>query len=120
MQSSSMARSGLTEQALENAGTVHEESDSFPQRGFLSKRESGKRGVAGHQGRHADIDGDPLIGAEPPVEEVPLKITIYRERLRVGSYRVMLDVPGELVRFVSGLLAAHRREIGRADPVGHQ
>ena len=28
------------------------------------------------------------------------------------SYRVMLDVPGELVRFVSGLLAAHRREIG--------
>jgi hypothetical protein len=30
----------------------------------------------------------------------------------VVSYRVMLDVPGELVRFVSGLLAAHRREIG--------
>ena len=28
------------------------------------------------------------------------------------SYRVMLDVPAELVRFVSGLLAAHRREIG--------
>ena len=29
------------------------------------------------------------------------------------SYRVMLDVPGrELVRFVSGLLAAHRRQIG--------
>jgi hypothetical protein len=30
----------------------------------------------------------------------------------VVSYRVMLDVPAELVRFVSGLLAAHRREIG--------
>ncbi len=28
------------------------------------------------------------------------------------SYRVMLDVPAELIRFVSGLLAAHRREIG--------
>ena len=28
------------------------------------------------------------------------------------SYRVMLDVPRELVLFVSGLLAAHRREIG--------
>ena len=28
------------------------------------------------------------------------------------SYRVMLDVPAELVRFVSGLLAAHRCEIG--------
>ena len=33
-------------------------------------------------------------------------------RLRVVSYRVMLDVPGELVWFVSGLLAARRREIG--------
>jgi DDE superfamily endonuclease len=30
----------------------------------------------------------------------------------VVSYRVMLDVPDELVRFVSGLLAARRREIG--------
>ena len=28
------------------------------------------------------------------------------------SYRVMLDVPGELVLFVSGLLAVRRREIG--------
>ena len=28
------------------------------------------------------------------------------------SYRVMLDVPAELVGFVSGLLAARRREIG--------
>ena len=28
------------------------------------------------------------------------------------SYRVMLDVPAELVRFVSGLLAARRCEIG--------
>jgi len=37
---------------------------------------------------------------------------IYREGLRVVSYRVMLDVPRELVTFVSGLLAAHRREIG--------
>jgi hypothetical protein len=30
----------------------------------------------------------------------------------VVSYRVMLDVPPELVRFVSGLLAVRRREIG--------
>jgi len=30
----------------------------------------------------------------------------------VVSYRVMLDVPAELVGFVSGLLAAHRRQIG--------
>ena len=28
------------------------------------------------------------------------------------SYRVMLDVPRDLILFVSGLLAAHRREIG--------
>ena len=28
------------------------------------------------------------------------------------SYRVTLDVPFQLVVFVSGLLAAHRREIG--------
>jgi hypothetical protein len=28
------------------------------------------------------------------------------------SYRVMLDVPGELVAYVSRLLAAHRRETG--------
>ena len=58
------------------------------------------------------MPGDPAAGAEPPVEEVSLKITIYRERLRVVSYRVMLDVPRELVVFVSGLLAARRREIG--------
>jgi hypothetical protein len=30
----------------------------------------------------------------------------------VLSYRVILDVPLPLVLFVSGLLAAHRREIG--------
>ena len=34
------------------------------------------------------------------------------ERLRVVSYRVMLDVPRELIWFVSRLLARHRREIG--------
>jgi len=32
--------------------------------------------------------------------------------LRVAFYRVRLDVPRELVLFVSGLLAGHRREIG--------
>jgi hypothetical protein len=37
----------------------------------------------------------------------------------VVSYRVMPGVPGELVRFVSGLLAAHHREIGaRNGPAG--
>jgi len=30
----------------------------------------------------------------------------------VLSYRVMLDVPFQLVMFVSRLLAGHRREIG--------
>src|SRR5690242_13007281 len=34
------------------------------------------------------------------------------ERLRVVSYRVMLDVPRELIWFVSGLLAVRRRQIG--------
>src|SRR5260370_8738616 len=47
-----------------------------------------------------------------PVEDVSLKIIRYRERLRVVSYRVMLDVPRELILFMSGLLAARRREIG--------
>ena len=42
-----------------------------------------------------------------PVEEVSLKIDIYREGLRVVSYRV-IDVPGELVARVSRLLAADR------------
>jgi hypothetical protein len=30
----------------------------------------------------------------------------------VVSHRVMLDVPRDVILFVSGLLAAHRREIG--------
>jgi hypothetical protein len=33
----------------------------------------------------------------------------------VLSYRVTLDVPLPLVLFVSGLLAAHRRELGTRD-----
>jgi hypothetical protein len=33
----------------------------------------------------------------------------------VLSYRVILDVPLPLAVFVSGLLAAHRREIGTRD-----
>jgi hypothetical protein len=36
-------------------------------------------------------------------------------RLRVLSYRVILDVPLPLVVFVSGLLAAHCRELGTRD-----
>jgi hypothetical protein len=36
-------------------------------------------------------------------------------RLRVLSYRVILDVPLPLVVFVSGPLAAHRRELGTRD-----
>ena len=31
------------------------------------------------------------------------------------SYRVVLDVPFQLVVFVSGLLADHRRELGTRD-----
>jgi len=84
---------------------------SAPMR-FLTKGELVTRGEMGYPGRRADITGDQLIGPDPPVEEVSLKIIRYRERLRVVSYRVMLDVPAGLVRFVSGLLAAHRREIG--------
>ena len=48
----------------------------------------------GRLGRHADITD--IAGAEPPVEEVSLKPTAYRERLRVLSYRVMLDIPVQL------------------------
>src|SRR5262249_28476132 len=44
--------------------------------------------------------------------EVSPKITRYRERLRVISYAVMLDVPRELIWLVSRLLAARRRQIG--------
>lgn len=36
-------------------------------------------------------------------------------RLRVLSYRVILDVPLPLVVFVLGLLAAHRRELDTRD-----
>src|SRR6185437_15587219 len=36
-------------------------------------------------------------------------------RLRVLSYRVTLDVPFQLVLFVSQLLAEHRRELGTRD-----
>jgi DDE superfamily endonuclease len=49
--------------------------------------------------------------AEPPVQEVSPK-SHPPGRLRVISYRVRLDVPVSLVWFVSGLLAARRREIG--------
>ncbi len=55
---------------------------------------------------------DPREDAEPPVEEVSLKITIYQGRLRVVSYRVMLDVPTELIWYVTKLLLARRRAIG--------
>jgi hypothetical protein len=54
----------------------------------------------------------PWAGAEPPVEEVSLKIHCLPGRLRVLSYGVMLDVPAHLVVFITRLLAAHRREIG--------
>lgn len=50
--------------------------------------------------------------AEPPVEEVSPKYPCPPERLRVPSYRVMLDVPKDLIWFVAGLLAARRRSIG--------
>lgn len=54
----------------------------------------------------------PRGDAEPPVEEVSLKIIRLPEGLRVLSYRVRLDVPRPLIGFVSGLLAARRREAG--------
>ena len=59
---------------------------------------------SGHLGRHAGIGEDRRGDAEPPVEEVSPKIIRYRARLRVITYRVRLDVPRELVVFVSGLL----------------
>ena len=49
--------------------------------------------------------------AEPPVQEVSPKSHPPRKAPR-RLLRVMLYVPGELVWFVSGLLAARRREIG--------
>ncbi len=49
--------------------------------------------------------------AEPPVQEVSPK-SHPPGRPRVPSYRVMLDVPKDLIWFVSGLLAARRRSIG--------
>ena len=52
------------------------------------------------------------MDAELSVEEVSMEINTYRERLRVLSYRVMLDVPGGLVLYVAKLLLARRREIG--------
>ena len=67
----------------------------------------GKRGARGLPGRR---------GA--PVEEVSLKNTRYRERLRVVSYRVMLDVPRELIWFVSGLLAVRRAKVTPAARAG--
>src|ERR1022692_2622857 len=54
----------------------------------------------------------PWAGAEPPVEEVSLKIHCLPGRLRVLSYGVMLDVPAHRVVFITRRLAAHRREIG--------
>jgi len=55
----------------------------------------GKRGAPGRRG----FDQDPSPA----------------RRLRVLSYRVILDVPLPLVAFVSRLLADHRREIGTRD-----
>ena len=49
--------------------------------------------------------------AEPPVQEVSPK-SHPPGRPRAPSYRVMLDVPKDLIWFVSGLLAARRRSIG--------
>jgi hypothetical protein len=49
---------------------------------------------------------------ESPVEEVSLKIHIYREGLHVIAYRAMLDVPRELVSYLAGLLRAERKALG--------
>jgi hypothetical protein len=49
--------------------------------------------------------------AEPPVKR-SRQSPIRPEGPRVPSYRVMLDVPADLIWFVSRLLAARRRSIG--------
>ncbi len=60
-----------------------------------------------------DIGGDPLTGAEAPVEEVSLNNAHLPGKAPRGLLMsVMLDVPRDLILFVSGLLAARRREIG--------
>src|ERR1700750_2710016 len=59
------------------------------------RRSQGKRGAPGTRG----LDQDPC---RP-------------RRLRVLSYRVILDVPLPLVLFVSELLGEHRPEIGTRD-----
>lgn len=46
---------------------------------------------------------------EPQVEEVLRQINFYTERLHVITYPAMLDVSGDLVRFVGRLLYAERR-----------
>jgi len=50
-------------------------------------------------------------GVESPVEDVSPK-KIFTEGLHVIAYRAMLDVPRELVGYVSRLLAAERRARG--------
>ena len=57
----------------------------------------------GASGRHAEICGETRNRQQ---EKISPKIDFDRERLRVVSYRVTLDIPGELTPFVSGLLAA--------------
>jgi len=49
--------------------------------------------------------------AGPSVEEVPPKPSP-PEKPRVSSYRLVLDVPRELILFVSAVLAARRCSIG--------
>lgn len=51
------------------------------------------------------------MGVEPSVEEVCQDL-LHQSGLHVIAYRAMLDVPRELVRYLSRLLAAERRAVG--------
>jgi hypothetical protein len=60
------------------------------------------------------LEDEPVIDPDPATDQQMWWMGDDR-RLRVLSYRVILDVPLPLVVFVSGLLAAHRRELGTRD-----
>ena len=51
------------------------------------------------------------MDVEPSVEEVWQDL-LHQSGLHVIAYRAMLDVPGELVRYLARLLAAERRTLG--------
>src|SRR5207249_2247044 len=75
------------------------------------------RDVRWHPGRHA---GRPLVPEQTrsPGGSGLAEDGLLRGRLRVISYRVVLDVPSRLGLFVSRLLGERRRQIGTRSGTG--